>query len=408
MEELGWRRPLETSEEAALSAKRQQIDALDQTIAELLKNRLELAKEIGGLKAKRQIPVKDGAREQIVLDHVRSVVEDPTLAEAVVRVYERLLHESREVQDKPKPAEVPGKVYFPRVLIVGCGLIGGALARQIKAKSPSTVIIGCDAPSVLDLAKGKGVIDEAVTDCATAVKKASLIILAASPKQNMELLKTIAPLTKRRQIVIDVTSTKKEICDLALGVNLKADFVGGHPFFGSQKSGFDASAEIVVEGKTFILVPTKNSSELTVRRLSRWLEQLGMLVQQTDARTHDSTVADTSHAVQLLAVALGAQIANGQDEQQLKERLAMSGPGLRTLARLMGSPYGMWSEILQQNRGSIAASLLSLEGRLKLMRCAVEGNQMDVIQAQFASAARTLSGLNAAAGAPQAAQPDER
>lgn len=383
MEELGWRRS--------------RIDELDETIAELLKERLELAREIGNLKAKRQIPVKDGAREQIVLDHVRTVIGDAQLADAVVRVYEQLLKESRALQGADDPAAGTAKrgsnSYFPRVLIIGCGLIGGALARQIKAKSPETVVIGCDKQSVIDAAKASNAIDEAVTDWNDAIGKASLIVLAAGPRQNIELLKQIAPLTKRRQVVIDVTSTKGAICKVADEIALKADFIGGHPLFGSQKSGFGNSSDVEVIGKTFVLTPTSKSTELAMRRLSRWLEQLGLNVERRDAKVHDDTVSNTSHIVQLLSIALGSHLAAGRTESELRQCLKLSGPALMSVARLMASPYGLWSEILEQNKSSVCESLSSLETRLSLLRSAVKNGQVDVLESQFSCAKRVPDNL---------------
>ncbi len=394
MEEVGWRRTSEESEESALAAKRDKIDSLDQTIAALLKQRLELAQEIGQVKAQRNIPVKDSGREQIVLDHVRSVVEDPILSDAVARVYQQLLNESRELQVKEDTQQVPNsKLYFPRVLIIGCGLIGGALARQIKRKSPNTIVIGSDTAAVLDQAMSAGVIDEAEFDCVEAIKKASLIILAAGPRQNIAILRKIAPATKRRQVIVDVTSTKLKICQVATELSLKADFVGGHPFFGSQNSGFENSGDIQIDGKSFVITPTSKSTEMTTRRITHWLEQLGMRVQQCDPQLHDDTVASTSHLIQLLSVALGSMLANGVADRELQERLHMSGPGLLSVARLMASPYQMWSEILEQNNEPICTALLSLEGRLRVMRNAIDGGQMDVIEAQFKAAKRTSENL---------------
>ncbi len=394
MEDLGWRCAPKDSEESTLAAKRDKIDSLDQTIAELLKERLELAQEIGQVKAQRNIPVQDNGREQIVLAHVRSVVEDPILSEAVARIYQQLLTESRQLQAKENTQPVENsKLYFPRVLIIGCGLIGGALARQIKLKAPKTIVIGSDTAAVLEQAMTAGVIDEAEVDCVEAIKKASLIILAAGPRQNMAILRKIASATKRRQVIVDVTSTKLKICQLATELSIKADFVGGHPFFGSQNSGFENSSDVQVDGKSFVLTPTSKSTEMTTRRLTHWLEQLGMQVQQCDPQLHDDTVANTSHLIQLLSVALGSMLANGVTNHELDERLHMSGPGLLSIARLMSSPYQMWSEILEQNNQPVCNALLSLETRLRLMRSAIDDGHMDVIESQFNAARRVSDNL---------------
>ena len=386
MEELGWRSPEER--ETKLKVNRARIDKLDEAIAGLLKERLELALEIGALKADSNIPVKDESREQVVLDHVSSVVGSPILADSVVRVYQQLMEESRRLQgERSERQPLPqASTSFPRVLIIGCGLIGGALARRIKAVHPTTIVIGCDKPAVVQAACDAGVVDEGIADPLEAVGKASLIVLAASPRQNLEMLKKIAPATKARQVVVDVTSAKAKICALADGLKMKADFIGGHPFFGSQKSGFENSAEVAVTGKTFVLVPSAKSTQVSQKRLTKWLEQLGLVVEVRDAAEHDATVAGTSHLVQLLSVALGSQLANGVTADELKKTLALSGSGLRTMTRLMSSPYSMWAEILEQNSPAVCSSLALMESRLQLMRTAVATGQMDMIEAQFNTA----------------------
>jgi prephenate dehydrogenase/chorismate mutase len=386
MEELGWRTPEER--ETKLKVNRARIDKLDEAIAGMLKERLELALEIGALKADSNIPVKDEGREQVVLDHVSGVVGNPALAESVRRVYKQLMEESRRLQGEgsERQPRVQQSTSFPKVLIVGCGLIGGALARRIKAVHPSTVVIGCDKPAVLQAAREAGVVDEVATDPLEVVGKASLIVLAASPRQNLELLKKIAPVTKARQVVVDVTSAKAKICRIAAELKMKADFIGGHPFFGSQKAGFENSDELLVTGKTFVLVPSAKATEVSQKRLTKWLEQLGLVVEVRDAEEHDATVAGTSHLVQLLSVALGSQLANGVPADELKQKLALSGSGLRTMTRLMASPYSMWAEILEQNSSAVCSSLSLMESRLALMRTAVATGQMDVIEAQFNTA----------------------
>jgi prephenate dehydrogenase len=279
------------------------------------------------------------------------------------------------------------------VLIIGCGLIGGALARRIKLIHPDTVLMVSDKPGVLDEVAAAGILDEAVPNPIEAISRASLVILAASPKANLELLRKIAPATKARQVIIDVTSTKTAICKAAADLKMKADFIGGHPFFGSQKAGFANSAELNITGESFILVPSTSSTEVSLKRLSKWIEQLGMNVEVRSAEEHDATVAGTSHLVQLLSVALGSLLANGLSPDELRDRLALSGPGLLTVSRLMGSPYSLWSEILQQNGAAVCSSLSLMESRLQLMRTAISTGQMDLIEAQFNTARKVADTL---------------
>lgn len=392
MEELGWCPPAQQSEEGPLNMRREQIDELDRRIADLLKQRLELACEIGQLKAARNMPVRDGAREDEVIQNVRAVVADPLLSDAVVRVYERLLAESRSLQDAlGMEPSAESTLYFPRVAIIGCGLIGGALARAIKRVAPDTVVVGLDNAETLEMASSAGAIDVQAKSLADAVKKASLIVLAAGPQENVALLEQLAPLVKRRQVIVDVSSTKTEICSVANKLALKADFIGGHPFFGSEKSGFASSSELNVVGKKFVLVPTARSSELTVRRLTRWLEQLGMSVVTCEAEVHDQIVAETSHLLQLLAVAVGAQIAGS--EADLSNRMQLSGPALHGLSRLMRSPQKLWWDIVRQNQSAVCNSIGQFVSHLNEIESAIRNDRPELMELKFTAAKRVSEAL---------------
>ncbi|HEY9790559.1 MAG TPA: prephenate dehydrogenase/arogenate dehydrogenase family protein [Candidatus Obscuribacterales bacterium] len=422
MEDAGWRVSPEATATQQINEMRKAIDELDYAIAALLAQRLSLAGQIGAVKADSAIGVKDNSRERTVLDNVRTAAGNPDVAQALANIYGCVLSESCKLQEKLKdagdstvdrsggrkpaaagepaallrtgtqPAQIASTVYFPRVLIVGLGMIGGSMARQIKRKMPDAVISAIDIPKVLETATIEGLIDEPATDLVRAVSKAGLILLCASPSENMQLLEQIAPMTKRRQIVMDVTSTKQEICQLAERIPMKADFVGGHPLFGSHKSGVEAVRDVDVDGKRFCLVPTNRSSELTLRRLARWLTDLGLRVVQSSAQEHDAALARTSHQVQLLAIALGNAMARGRSPQELRTMLALSGPSLRSLARLMSSPPDMWVDITAQNKDEIQSALTELIEELRGVRTDISLDDLSALRTRFQEAA-TLSSL---------------
>ncbi|HEY9867780.1 MAG TPA: prephenate dehydrogenase dimerization domain-containing protein, partial [Candidatus Obscuribacterales bacterium] len=168
---------------------------------------------------------------------------------------------------------------------------------------------------------------------------------------------------------------------------------GGHPLFGSEKSGLAGSAEIDVEGKTFCLVPTAKSSEISLKRLGRWLTQLGMRVTLADAEAHDAAVARLSHLIQLVAVAMGAELADGRTESEIKNMLALSGTSFRQVARLMASPPEMWSQIVSQNRGEIVPALGQLTLRLKMIAQAIESGENSQLEDAFQQARRIPANL---------------
>lgn len=403
MEEAGWKKDEASQWLGEIAGIRSQIDELDQLISRLLAQRLSLARQLTQAKNTLGLPVKDCSREADVLKGVSSSLTDAELAQAVTAVYETILAQSRSLQQgchTGKADQALAKtatanrdssrnpLYFPRVLIVGLGLIGGAIARQIKRTIPHTVVVGVDDERILAEALGAGIIDAGDTDVLNALAKSHLIVLAATPEANLSLLEKIAPHLHRRQLVVDLTSTKSRICHRAEQLDLGgADFIGGHPFFGSEKSGLANSSELDPEDKVFCLVPTAGSSEISLRRLSRWLTMLKFKVEITDATTHDIASAQLSHLVQLLAITLGAEIAEGISDKELKKILKLSGPSFAQTARLMASPAKLWIEILAQNQSALDTALTSFTRRLERLHKAIKKGDTRTIRKTFQSAA---------------------
>jgi chorismate mutase len=77
---------------------RKEIDELDEELLRLLNMRARLAVKVGGLKRASGIPVRDPAREQFVLQRLRAANTGPLDQEAVVRLFRRIIRESRRVE----------------------------------------------------------------------------------------------------------------------------------------------------------------------------------------------------------------------------------------------------------------------------------------------------------------------
>ena len=81
-----------------LDACRRRIDALDEEIVRLLNARAAWADEIGRLKERVGMEVYQPGRERTVLDHVRRVNAGPLPDVAVIRLFERIIDESRRLE----------------------------------------------------------------------------------------------------------------------------------------------------------------------------------------------------------------------------------------------------------------------------------------------------------------------
>lgn len=77
---------------------RQDIDEIDREITLLLEKRLDLAKKIGAIKSKSGVQILDEKREEKVLEHILDNIHNSSLAPAMMRIYERIMDESKDVQ----------------------------------------------------------------------------------------------------------------------------------------------------------------------------------------------------------------------------------------------------------------------------------------------------------------------
>ena len=83
-----------------IEEKRNQIDAIDEAILDLLNRRAEIAKDISLVKLSARLPIVDRQREDEVLRRLAKansgLIDDTTIA----RIYRIILDESRRIQVK--------------------------------------------------------------------------------------------------------------------------------------------------------------------------------------------------------------------------------------------------------------------------------------------------------------------
>jgi chorismate mutase len=81
-----------------LAELRQSIDAVDQKILKLLHERVRLVMLVGEYKRERGMPVYDPARERALLDRLCEAAEPPLDGDTIRRIFERLIDESRRIE----------------------------------------------------------------------------------------------------------------------------------------------------------------------------------------------------------------------------------------------------------------------------------------------------------------------
>ena len=84
---------------------RKKIDEIDLKLVKLLNQRCEFAIEIGQQKDKLKIKIYDPRREEDVIGNVRKESTGPLTKEAVKRLFERIIDESRRAERESRVFE---------------------------------------------------------------------------------------------------------------------------------------------------------------------------------------------------------------------------------------------------------------------------------------------------------------
>jgi prephenate dehydrogenase len=277
-----------------------------------------------------------------------------------------------------------GDGFFKSATIVGLGLMGGSIARDLAAKGVR--VRGYDTDRArLDAAVREGIVSDPLgIDFDGA--GADVIVLAIPVDQAPAMLRRLARVARSARLVTDVGSTKTSIVAEARTLGLDACFVGAHPMAGDHRSGWAASRRGLFVDALVYLSPTSSARTPIVEVARHFWHWLGATPRIMDADAHDRHVAWTSHLPHFVSAALGLALAGaGIDRDAL-------GPGGRDTTRLAGSSPEMWTAIATDNRAAIDEALASAEREVAAFRAALVSGDVALMRERFASAQAWFDG----------------
>ena len=188
--------------------------------------------------------------------------------------------------------------------IVGLGLIGGSLARAVKANTPHT-ILGTDLQRpVVYRAKLLEVIDEELTE--ERVPSCDILILALYPRDTVAWVEQHAAAIQKGAVVVDCAGVKAAVCEPCWEIAEKNGFtfIGGHPMEGVARLGFENSRRDLFVGASMILVPHRDISIETMKKLKDVFDAIGFTRYEiASPEKHDRIIALTSQLAHVVSSA---------------------------------------------------------------------------------------------------------
>ena len=261
---------------------------------------------------------------------------------------------------------------FKKVSIIGFGLIGSSIAREIKKYKLSKIISACDiSKSAQKEVKSLRLANEITSDVKTSLKNADLVFICSPLSTYKKIFLAINKSANKDVIITDVGSSKLNVVQLAekiLSKNLC--FVPGHPIAGTEESGPKSGFLNLFKNRWFIITPSKLTKKIQKIKIEKIWKKFGSKVTSMSAQSHDNIMAITSHIPHLIAYNI-VGTASRLEEKIKSEVIKFSASGFRDFTRIASSDPTMWRDIVISNKKQILFMLKKFNKDLKNLEMAI-------------------------------------
>lgn len=264
-----------------------------------------------------------------------------------------------------------------KITIIGLGLIGGSLAKDLRRRKFATELIGVEnnelnAKAAIEI----GLVDR-VESLGKGIEDTDLVIIAIPVDKEFEILPEVLDKISGGTTVIDMGSTKKVIVDKVRNHPRRKNFVAAHPMSGTENSGPTAAIEDLFKDKITILCDQEDSGPQHIALAEKMFQILGMDVAYMSSDEQDHTTAFVSHLPHAAAYALANAVQAKEDRSIIFD---LASGGFRSTVRLAKSSHTMWHPIFQQNCNYVVESLDVYIKHLQEFRDSMKNNDFDKLK----------------------------
>lgn len=235
---------------------------------------------------------------------------------------------------------------------IGLGLIGASIAKSLRRVFNECTITAYNrSETARTLALNDGVANYVTDKIDASFKDCDYIFLCTPVEHNCEYLKLLKDIVKPSCIITDVGSVKTNIHEAVKELGLEAQFIGGHPMAGSEKTGYENATDRLVENAFYPITPTSLTDEHKIYEYKAIIEAIGAIPVIMNYAEHDYTVAGISHLPHIIASELVNLVKASDSEKGFMKLLAAG--GFKDITRIASSSPKMWEQICMTNTDNI-------------------------------------------------------
>lgn len=267
--------------------------------------------------------------------------------------------------------------------VVGLGLIGGSIAKAIRAYTDCT-LYGYDADgAVLSRAMEEGTLSGVLPP--ESLKDCDLVIVALYPEATVDYVTRNREQFRKGGLVVDTGGVKSVVCTPLEAVARERGFhfIGGHPMAGIERSGYANAFPELFQGASLILTPYDHTPESCVSEIWSLMRQLGFgHLQIATPAQHDHIIAYTSQLAHVVSCAyVGSPSAPNFQ--------GFSAGSFQDMTRVARLNEDMWTELFLENQEALVQEIDTLVEELAAFAYTIRRGDRDNLRAML-HRARTI------------------
>ncbi|CCP02194.1 chorismate mutase-T and prephenate dehydrogenase [Erwinia amylovora Ea644] len=313
---------------AELSALRDQIDAVDKALLDLLANRMALVEEVGAVKSRYGLPIYVPEREAAMLASRRKEAEmlgvPPDLIEDVLR---RVMRESY-TSENDKGYKTLCPELRPVVIVGGNGQMGRLFEKMLTLSGYQVKILD----------------KEDWVNAESLLANAGMVIVSVPIHLTEKVISELPPLA-RDCILVDLASVKHKPLQAMLAAH-SGPVLGLHPMFGPDSGSLAKQLVVWCEGRQ------PEAWQWFLEQIQVW----GARLHRIGAEEHDQNMAFIQALRHFATFAYGLHLA--EENVQLEQLLALSSPiyrlELAMVGRLFAQDPQLYADIIMSSENNLA------------------------------------------------------
>mgnify|MGYP000684721003 FL=1 len=262
-----------------------------------------------------------------------------------------------------------------KIAIVGLGLIGGSMAKSIKAKT-AHIVYGADLDrETMTLARMCGAIDGPLTE--ETLPQCDLVLVAICPAAAIRWVEEHADKIGKQAILVDLCGVKRVVVQALAPIAQAHGFayIGGHPMAGKERGGFTAATDDLFDGASMILTPDQRTDMQLLETLKAFFLDLGFAgLTFSDPEEHDRIIAFTS---QLAHITSSAYVKSPEAQR----RRGFSAGSFRDMTRVARLDETMWTELFLDDSDYLVKELDILIENLSAYSQALKSGDAEQVRA---------------------------